>query len=191
MPSVAYRIWRTSRAAFLNQIEMAHAAIGGAGPGRRYATQQINHAYVLLLAAEFQGFCRALHDESIAAILKSIPTTLSKVVATSLPLGRQLDRGNATPAAIGSDFGRFGFDVWPKLIAADPHLPVWQKKLSEMNEWRNAIAHSNFPSTPVPGAIALRLSIVRGYRKICGRLARALDNLLYSELHSLTGQPPW
>ena len=103
MYSVSYRVWRTSRAALLNQIETAHTAIGGSGPGRRYATQQINHAYVLLLAAEFQGFCRALHDECVEAILKVIPTTLSKVVETSLHLGRQLDRGNATPASIGSD----------------------------------------------------------------------------------------
>ena len=56
MPSVAYRVWRTSRASLLNQIEMAHTAIGGTGPGRRYATQQINHAYVLLLAADFRAF---------------------------------------------------------------------------------------------------------------------------------------
>ena len=169
MPSVAYRVWRTSRASLLNQIEMAHTAIGGTGSGRRYATQQINHAYVLLLAAEFQGFCRALHDECIEAILKVIPTTLSIVVATSLHLGRQLDRGNATPASIGSDFGRFGFDVWPKLIAAEPHLQAWQKKLIEMNEWRNAIAHSNLPAQSAAGTIALRFKTVRDYRNCCGR----------------------
>ena len=122
MPSVAYRVWRTSRASLLNQIEMAHTAIGGTGAGRRYATQQINHAYVLLLAAEFQGFCRALHDECIEAILKVIPTTLKNVVKESLRLGRQLDRGNATPASLGSDFGRLGFQLWPTLHRIDPRI---------------------------------------------------------------------
>jgi hypothetical protein len=56
MPSLSYQYWSTARAASLDEIESAHRSVGGSGPGRRYATQQINQAYALLLASQFQGF---------------------------------------------------------------------------------------------------------------------------------------
>ncbi len=55
MPSIAYRHWRTSRAKALDEIAHAHAAVGGTQRGRRYATQQINRAYAVMLASQFQG----------------------------------------------------------------------------------------------------------------------------------------
>ncbi len=154
MPSVSYRRWRTVRAAALDRIEAAHAAIGGTGPGRRYATQQINHAYVVILAAEFQGFCRELHDECIDAMLTATtPSSLHEVIRRSLSLSRQLDRGNATPSALGSDFGRFSIEFWPKLISREPRARVWQQALAELNEWRNAIVHSDFASLDASGTM--------------------------------------
>ena len=70
MSSISLRRWRTSSgAAALDEIAQAHAAIGGTARGRRYTTQQINRAYAMLLAAEFQGFCRELHSECIDHIL--------------------------------------------------------------------------------------------------------------------------
>ena len=46
MPSVSYDRWLIDRASALGEIEQAHRSVGGTGPGRRYATQQINQAYV-------------------------------------------------------------------------------------------------------------------------------------------------
>jgi hypothetical protein len=65
------------RATALDEIEAAHAGVGGVGPGRRYATQQINRAYAVLLASEFQGFCRDLYSQR-----------MDHVVATALPATR-------------------------------------------------------------------------------------------------------
>ena len=59
----------TSRRRALDEIEAAHASVGGTGPGRRYATQQINQAYAVLLASQFQGYCRDLHTESVAHLM--------------------------------------------------------------------------------------------------------------------------
>ena len=64
MPSKALRRWINSQAAALDQMENAHASVGGKGRGRRYTTDQINQAYAVLLASQFQGFCRDLHSES-------------------------------------------------------------------------------------------------------------------------------
>ena len=72
MPSQSYREWLSTRAKALDEIEAAHASVGGTGPGRRYATQQINQAYAVLVASQFQGFCRDLHTESVARLMAFI-----------------------------------------------------------------------------------------------------------------------
>lgn len=61
MPSVALLEWQAGRAAALDEIEAAHRAIGGTGPGRRYATRQINFAYAVLLASQFRALPDAPH----------------------------------------------------------------------------------------------------------------------------------
>ena len=65
MPSLSLQHWNAVRLPRLDEIERAHSSVGGTGPGRRYATQQINHAYAVLLSSQFQGFCRDLHTESV------------------------------------------------------------------------------------------------------------------------------
>jgi hypothetical protein len=53
MPSIAYKIWAIDRAARLDEVETAHSAVRGPADTRRVATRQLNHAYTVLLAAEF------------------------------------------------------------------------------------------------------------------------------------------
>jgi hypothetical protein len=48
MPSHALQIWKSDGFAALSEIEQAHVSMGGRGPGRRYATQQVNFAYCVL-----------------------------------------------------------------------------------------------------------------------------------------------
>jgi len=43
MPSQSLEFWLKVRSRALDEIEQAHRSVGGTGPGRRYATQQINH----------------------------------------------------------------------------------------------------------------------------------------------------
>lgn len=191
MPSISYEHWRTTRAAALDRMEAAHAAVGGSGPGRRYATEQINQAYLVLLAAEFQGFCRALHSECVKAIAAAVPVGLQTVISNSLLLSRQINRGNATPSALGSDFGRFGIEFWPELVVRDSRVEDWQRSLGELIDWRNAIVHSDFAPIAAYGTITLQLKDVRTYRSICLRLARAFDELLQFELKRITGRAPW
>src|SRR5438874_12908119 len=105
LASVALQLWQTVRAAALDEIEAAHRLVGGSGPGRRYATQQINHAYAVLLSSQFQGFCRDLHTECVDAIAAAFTRPgLSQAVRDEFLLARKLDRGNPNPANIGADF---------------------------------------------------------------------------------------
>ena len=117
MPSVSYRQWNTVRVAALDEIARAHVAVGGTARGRRYTTQQINRAYALLLASQFQGFCRDLHSECVDHILAVIgpPATLASLVRAEFTRSRQLDRGNAQPGSLGADFGRLGIVFWDEM----------------------------------------------------------------------------
>src|SRR3954466_3363570 len=100
MPSTSYRQWRTVRAAALDEIARAHAAVGGTARGRRYTTQQINRAYAMLLASQFQGYCRDLHTECVTHVLAALapPPALRGLLLAEFVRSRQLDRGNAQPS---------------------------------------------------------------------------------------------
>src|SRR5581483_11432381 len=94
VPSNALVEWRGGRAAALDEIEAAHAHIGGTDRGRRYATQQVNRAYVVLLSAEFQGFCRDLHSECADLFVSPVADPdLRAMLRDNLLFGRKIDRG--------------------------------------------------------------------------------------------------
>lgn len=190
MPSIAWQNWSTDRARSLDEIEQAHAAVGGIGPGRRYATLQVNHAYAVLLASQFQGFCRDLHTECGDAIVAVIPqANLKPLVRKNLILHRMLGRGNATPSNIGADFNRFDISFWPEVHAHDPSTLGMMKHLESLNDWRNAIAHQDFAN--VGGNSALQLQMVKKWRKACHKLATVFDTVMQSYLHRLSGVAPW
>lgn len=192
MPSVAFRHWRTVRRATLDTVEAAHATIHGTGPGRREATRQLNHGYTVLLAAEFQGYCRELHTEAVTFFSDRLPLLQRDVVARALVLNRQLDRGNASPATLGSDYARLGINWWRAVDDdANPDGPALRRVLDELNNWRNAIAHNDFDPARLGGTIRLMLASVRGWRQACNRLAGIFDRILADHLQSQTGQRPW
>jgi len=136
--------WNGDRAKALDEIEHAHLRVGGSRRGRRFATQQINHAYVTLLSSQFQGFCRDLHSESIDHIVGLVPANMQTFLRAEFLFGRSLDRHNPQPGAIGSDFNRLGIDFWAVIYALSPQNQRRREILEELNRWRNAIAHQDF-----------------------------------------------
>src|SRR3954470_1417972 len=106
MPSVALGTWRAAGAEALDEIEPAHAAVGGTGPGRRYATQQINQAYVVLLSSQFQRSCRDLHTEAVDALVGHLvagaPLAHRYLVHRRFTDARKLGTGNPNPGNLGS-----------------------------------------------------------------------------------------
>ena len=76
MSSQSLTRWNGERVDALDEIENAHAMVGGTERGRRYATQQINYAYAALLSSHFQGFCRDLHSECVDHIVAIVPAQL-------------------------------------------------------------------------------------------------------------------
>jgi hypothetical protein len=175
----------------LNEIEGAHRSVGGTGRGRRYATQQINHAYAVLLSSQFQGFCRDFHDECVTYLVQSItPPRLQTALGASLVRDRKLDRGNVNPDNIGQDYNKLGLLFWKELQSADPRTSSRRNHLEDLNKWRNAIAHQDF-KTSILGIATLQLRRVRGWRSACDGLSRAFDQLMRSHIQAVVGTSPW
>jgi len=109
--------------------------------------------------------------------------------------GRKLDKGNPNPGHLGSDFGRFGLQLWPRMALHDPKTSSRRDKLQTLCDWRNAIAHQDFSGKGEldlgNGRTTLRLSDVRRWRNACERLAWTLDEVLGDHLSRLVGQRLW
>jgi hypothetical protein len=192
MPSRALKVWHADSCRALDEIESAHRAVGGAGRGRRTATQQINQAYAVLLASQFQRFCRDLHTECVEHLVGSAPGAAFAVIARIRFLeGRKLDTGNPNPGNIGSDYGRLGMPFWELVAAHDAINRARQRTLAEMIVWRNAVAHQDFTHRDLGGRQRVTLVQVRRWRATCNRLAVDFDHVLFAYLQQFTGRQPW
>jgi hypothetical protein len=178
MPSVSLQEWRTVRRVALDEVEAAHRSVGGTGRGRRYATQQINHAYAVLLSSQFQGFCRELHTECVDYFLQGIPGGVLRTALRDVLLQhRRLSSGNPNPGNIGEDYNRFGLSFWATVRTLDRRNQARQSRLEDLNAWRNAIAHEDFDPARLGGTAVLRLQQVRDWRNACNQLADAFDEV--------------
>jgi hypothetical protein len=192
MPSNSLQQWYTTRVPELDQIANAHLQVGGGAPGRRYATQQINHAYAMLLSSQFQGFCRDLHSEAVDRIARSVtPIPLRAVLRAEFTLHRKLDSGNPNPGNIGSDFNRLGLKVWDQIRAQNWRNHNRMGYLGDLNRWRNAIAHQDFDPAKLGGIINLRLATIRRWRQACEQLTVVFDAVLGHHVAQITGIQPW
>ncbi len=192
MASRAYQQWTSERAAKLDEIEASHAAFGGAARGRRFTTLQSNQSYAVTLTAQFQGFCRDLHDECADHFVLALsPEALRTTIRRLLQQGRKLDSGNPNPGNLVSDFGKFGIDFWPEVKARHKRAQTWHARLGMLTAWRNAIAHQDFTPEKLHGIDTLTLAHVKQWRKACRGLARVFDDVMREHLQTATGTAPW
>lgn len=192
MASRALREWRTTCATVLDEIDAAHATVRGPARGRRAATLRLTHAYVLLLSAQFQRFCRELHSEAYASALReqTITQPLRHVLLLVLTTGRALDRGNPSPDNIDRDFRPICGPLWQQASTRNPRSNARRRKLEQLNAWRNAIAHHDFTKANAPTE-RLTLGSVRSWRRACNGLATTFDGVASAALRQLVGRSPW
>jgi hypothetical protein len=192
MPSPALTAWSTSSAAALSQLQTAHRSMGGTRAGRRTNTLQLNYAYVLLLCAHFQAYCRGLHSNAAQLLVEAIDPGIGAVLDANLSFRRQLDSGNAQPAAIGVDFNRFELEFWAVVEAADARNAARRRKLETLNAWRNAIAHHDIDSRRAslhPREVTL--AACNTWHSALDGLAKSFDRALAGHLATLVGARPW
>jgi hypothetical protein len=191
MPSNSYSEWKSSQAKSLDEIASGHAAVSGTRRGRRFNTQPFNQAYAVLLAAQFQRFCRDLHTECVDHMASTIrsPAAVLPLVRHEFTWNRKLDHGNANPGNLAADFQRLGIDLLNGVKTYNAKNETRLKLIEELNHWRNAIAHQDFKK--FGGAMVLRLEQVRPWRGACEHLARAFDEVLRRHLETVIGASPW
>lgn len=192
MPSLSLQNWQTVRSSHLDEMENAHSRVGATARGRRYATQQINQAYAVLLSSQFQGFCRDLHSECVGHLAGAVmPAAFETILRTEFVQNRTLDRGNPNPGNIGTDFNRFGLSFWSRVTGHDVRNHNRRVQLEQLNCWRNAIAHQDFDAAKLGGRTTLRLQTVRSWRQASDHLAVSFDAVMRVHLAVLTNAPPW
>jgi hypothetical protein len=193
MPSRALQEWRTTQRAELDQLD---AVVRGVRVSERVLRQQLVDAYILLLAAQFQLYCRNLHGEAAGIATGHVQPARVREIMMGLFVGRrQLDRGNAHPAALTADFRLLDVDLWPELVQRDRRNHQRQRRLEQLNLWRNAIAHQSFQLTPGNTATAAdsdrTLRWARVWRTNCSALAHQMDTIVRVSLTNLFGTRPW
>lgn len=196
MVSASLVTWRSARLRRLDRLRAAHEAFGS-GPGRRWETEELNHALVLRLASEFQGFARDLHQEALDAVVLAVGRSVPGMAAVlSIPYvtARRLDRGNADPGALGNDFGLFGMPLWPELESRYPGRSAsWNRKLSALNTARNGIAHDDRRKLAMAeaGGWPMTLRSVDRWRSALNGLAQGMDHVVGEYLGGIVGTSPW
>lgn len=190
MHSVALTLWQAYRCWQLDKFEEIHRAIGSNVQAVKAAREQINQAYVLMLSSQFQGFCRELHSECVDHLVAAISSPIMRsIVRQNFVAARMLDRVNVRPESINEDFNRLGLIFWNEVDTLDAKAKDRRKRLVELNECRNAIAHHDFK----PGSVAsnVTLAMVRQWRSACNGLASDFDQVMHHHLTSLLGRSPW
>lgn len=176
----------------MDSLEHVHEKMTGKRRGRQYATDQLNLALFVSLAAQFQGFCRDLHDDAAIQIANSLAPGNDEqipVVLNALVRGRKLDVGNASTGGIGNDFANLGMTFWPDVKARYPTMgPKWNATLDKLNDVRNAIAHSDGDKlTQVRGKQPLSLKTFKRWRSSLHGAASGFDKVVGAYLQDLTG----
>lgn len=197
MPSQALDHWLTKSHTELDEFENAHAQVGGVGPGRRYFTREINHAYLVAVAAQFQRFCRNLHSEAAQRLADAVqPQSFRGAVLRLLTENRKLDRGNANESTLGNDFDRLGFKFFDEVKAASGYNKRRRARLEQLNIWRNAVVHQDFnlsqhDADRVKGTNPHHVAHVRMWRRTCDELAKQFDDIVRRYVSGVVGGVPW
>lgn len=195
MTSVAYGRWRAVGLVRLDELEQVHAAATAGRRGRVWGTDQLNRGLFVALVAQFQDYCRALHDGAVDVHVAAANPQQATVLQALLTQGRKIDTQNPRVAHLGSDFGRLGFSLIDDLKAAGPDLAGWLRRLDLLIDFRNAVGHGD--DTKIKGLIAtgeIRPTKVsyRQYRGTLDRLAGTMDAVVATALATrLKIPPPW
>lgn len=195
MSSRALVRWRSEGARRLDDLASAHSVIAGPGPGRKWATEQINWSLIVRLSAEFQAFAIDLHDlgaATFAAWAAQGSFAVETVIRNALTLGRRLDSGNVHAESLAADFQRFGLDLWGTLRRRHATNEARRLHLERLNRARNAIVHGHEDRILDLRAegFPLTLKTARKWRKALDALAGHMDAEVGETLGRLFQQPP-
>ena len=169
----------------LDEIDAQCDSCVAATPANPHLIDENLRAYILLLSAHFQGFCRDLYTECAQIIASKVRPTLCVLVQEQFTARRQLDHGNPNIENLKKDFSRFGLTL--AIAAHDPANDARLVHLKLLNGWRNIAAHHGV----VPPAGLPLLATIQDWRNSCNGLATSLDDIMYNHLRRILRRNPW
>lgn len=195
MASLALAQWRTVGLGRLDELEKVHATATRGRRGASWGTTQLNRSLFVALVAQFQEYCRELHDGAAAVHVAAANPKQATVVFNLLTEGRRLEAQNPRVGHLGSDFGRLGFSLVDELKAADPAMPSRLRLLDLLVDFRNAISHGDetkIAALTKGGDIRATKASYRRFRRTLDQLAGTMDDVVGSALGAGLQIPrPW
>lgn len=195
MSSTALAMWRSSGLARLAELEAVHANLTGTGPGRRWGTTQLNRSLFLALVAQFQSYCRDLHDEAAQVFIGQASPAQMVTLKVLVVQGRRLDTHNPRRSTLGHDFVRVGITLVDDLKAAGPQVGDRLDTLDRVVDYRNAIGHGDetkIASLEASGDIKATKRSYEQHRRTLNALAGTMDDVVADKLARSLGIPrPW
>lgn len=185
MASLALAQWRTVGLGRLDELEKVHATATRGRRGASWGTTQLNRSLFVALVAQFQEYCRELHDGAAAVHVAAANPKQATVVFNLLTEGRRLEAQNPRVGHLGSDFGRLGFSLVDELKAADPAMPSRLRLLDLLVDFRNAISHGDetkIAALTKGGDIRATKASYRRFRRTLDQLAGTMDDVVGSAL---------
>lgn len=187
----------TAKALETHAEVVAVAQISGIHGDERLSARpatEINHALIVRLATEFQGFCRDLHDSSIETIVTTRlagDPAMASLMRSLLEDKRWLDTGNAGWSNVCHDFTRLGIRLADDLAVRNPgSYGDWVDTLVLLNKARNAIAHDDRPKlAECQVQRPLTISKFRAWRRTLTAIAAGLDETVDAYLDELANSP--
>lgn len=195
MASLALRNWTGTCLPRLDELEQIHQDATGTKPGRRWGTNQLNRSLFVALMAQFQVFCRDLHDEAVAIHVRHANPSQAAVLRTLLTQGRKLETGNPRTDTLGGDFGRLGFRIIEAVRAVDQRASDDLDRLDLLADFRNAVVHGNeteIEAWSSAGEISATKTVYLRHRRSMERLAGTLDAVVGEKMADELGlAAPW
>ena len=145
MPSTSLVKWNGPRLLAIAEIDTQCAAAVAAVPSNPVLIDEDLRAYVLLLSAHVQGFCRDLYTESSQFVGNNVRASIQFLVQQFFTSRSALDHGNPNLDNINADFNRFGFTL--DLKNARPGNEQRLTHLGQLNK-----AHNGFRGGGPEGA---------------------------------------
>lgn len=148
-----------------------------------------------MLVAQFQTYCRNLHDEVIELHLSRANERQRALLETLLTRERDLDTRTPRTSVLGRDFGRLGLVVVPAMKDEGAETEEALRRLDVLVDFRNAIGHGNeteIAALVAEGRIKATKTTYRRYRKTLELLAATMDRVVAGKLSDLLDVPvPW
>jgi hypothetical protein len=165
-----------------------HAHITGSAAAQQWGMRQLNQSLFLALMAQFQAYCRELHDEGVLVHVAIAAPGQRDLLREVLTQGRKLQVGNPRRSALAADFLRVGVSLTDEFRARGAVAGSRLDRLDALVDFRNAIGHGDDAKVAAIEASGLIEATKQSYdlhRQAIDDLATDLDDIVSFRLGSL------